>query len=449
MTDERKFPNELLALVFQHLTKRDLLNCTYTCWAWNSIGNERLYYKVYGNSNDRFRKLIRTITGAPSQTGVSTANGMPRQLGKLIRVIKLQRDYYFHANSRWYAELLSKLATVTPNVHTADIYGPNISPSVETTTEFDWEASLSSKWPHLRRLRIAAGKPTGDIKFPANNMETLLNRLHYLDIVYWPDFPEYLPPSPLMVSDIRMLKVAVQDKSSYHRLKELLNSCQDTLNTLTLSWSASSGSLSVDDLITGLRQLKKFGFSYSISADLTISTFGDHVEHLELIGSHRLVENEADRRVTNATLKTTGLKTLRVARCEHFVDYLADILAANASTLQNLYFTGDSGDLLIEGLMDNSAHLNNVTTLSFECGMLNDLKANDLADIFPNVQFLEMTAGPFSSVERWITSKTLRKFHHLKAIGSITFRELLEPNGYTLAFCDMERTLFLADVSEG
>ncbi|KAG2172633.1 hypothetical protein INT44_002648 [Umbelopsis vinacea] len=449
MTDKRTFPNELLALVFQHLTKRDVLNCTYTCWAWNSIGNERLYYKVYGNSNDRFRKLIRTITRTPSQTSVNIANGMPRQLGKLIKVIKLQRDYYFHANSRWYAELLSTLATATPNVHTADIYGPNISPSVETTTGFDWEASLSSKWPHLRRLRIAAGKPTGDLKFCANNMATLLNRLHYLDIVYWPDFPDYLPPSPLIVSNIRMLKVAVQDKPSYDRLKEVLESCQDTLNTLTLSWSASTGSLSVDDLITGLPQLKKFGFSYSISADLSISSFGDHVEHLELIGSHRLVENEADRKVTSATLKTTKLRTLRVARCEHFVDYLADILVANASTLQSLYFTGDSGDLLIEGLIDNNAHLYNVTTLSFECGMLDDLKAKDLADIFPNVQFLEMTAGPFSSVERWITSKTLGKFQDLKAIGPITFRELLDPNGYTLAFCDMERTLFLTDVSDG
>jgi F-box-like len=448
MTNEQKFPNELLVLVFQHLTKRDLLNCTYTCWTWNSIGNEQLYYKVYGNSNDKFRKLIRTITGTPSQTGVNIANVMPRQLGKLIKVIKLQRDYYFHANSRWYAELLSTLATVTPNVHTADIYGPNISPSVETSTGFDWEASLSSKWPHLRRLRIAAGKPTGDLRFRAYNMETLLNRLHYLDIVYWPDFPEYLPPSPLMLSNIMMLKVAVQDKSSYDRLKEVLKSCQDTLHTLTLSWSASTGSLSVDDLITGLRQLKTIGFSYSISADFAISSFGDHVEHLELIGSHRLVENEVDREITNATLKTSSLKTLRVARCEHFVDYLAEILVANASTLQSLYFTGDSGDLLIERLIDNRAHLNNVTTLSFECGMLDDLKAKDLADIFPNVQFLEMTAGPFSSVDRWIASKTLGRFHKLKSIGSITFRELLEPNAYTLGFCDMDRTLFLADVSE-
>ncbi|CAO3666854.1 unnamed protein product [Umbelopsis ramanniana] len=448
MRNQRKFPNELLVLVFQHLTKRDLLNCTYTCWTWNSIGNERLYYKVYSNSNDRFRKLMRTITGTPTHIGADNASGMPRQLGKLVKVIKLQRDYYFHANSRWYAELLSTLATVTPNVHSADIYGPNLSPSADSKARFDWEASLCSKWPYLRRLRIAAGKPTGDRKVRAENMENLLSRLHYLDIVYWPDFPDYIPPSPLMLSNIRMLKVAIQDKSCYDHLKEALKSCQDTLHTFTLSWSASSGLLSVDGLITGLRHLKKLGFSYSISAEFTISSFGDHIEHLELVGSHRLVENDADRETTKATLKTSRLKTLRVARCEHFVDFLAEILVANASTLQSLYFTGDSGDLLIESLVDNKAHLHNVTTLSFECGMLDDLKAQDLADIFPNVRYLEMTAGPFTSVVRWISSTTLNKFQSLEAIGSITFRELLQPNGYTMAFCDMERTLFLADVSE-
>jgi hypothetical protein len=61
---------------------------------------------------------------------------------------------------------------------------------------------------------------------------------------------------------------------------------------------------------------------------------------------------------------------------------------------------------------------------------------------------LELTAGPFTSVVRWISSTTLDKFQSLAAIGSITFRELLKPNGYTMGFCDMERTLFLADVSE-
>jgi hypothetical protein len=448
MTCGQNLPSEVLTLVFQHLTQRDLLSCTYSCWAWNAVGNERLYYKVYGNSKDRFGKLIRTINGTESPNKHDNPNTRPRSLGQLIKVIIVQRDYYFHANSQWYPQLLSRLAALTPNVHSADIYGPGINRSDDTTTRFDWERSLSSKWRHLKKLRIAAGKATGDIKLHVYNMDNLFNRLHYLDIMYWSDFPSYLPPSPLVMSNIRSLKLAIQDRPSYDRLKEALQTCQDTLHTLTISWVASSGPLNVDDLIISLRQLKNFGFSYSISAEFTITTFGDHVEHLELIGSHRLMENEVDKAAGNAMMKSSNLKTLRIARCEHFVDYIPEVLAANSTTLQNLYFIGDSGDELLTNLVTSGMRFCNITTLSFECSMLDDMMAKDLAHIFPNVQFLKLTAGPFTPAEHWLTSETLAQFKYLKAIDLQTFRELLDRNSCTIALCELEFTLFLPDITE-
>ncbi|KAH8548431.1 hypothetical protein BGW37DRAFT_507115, partial [Umbelopsis sp. PMI_123] len=439
-------PCELVTLIFQDLTRQDLINWTNVCWAWNSSGNPLLYHKVSGWSEGMFEKLLGTITEPQTPNRESDSNIISRQqqLAQLINIVEIRTDERFCDTASWYLPMFTKLAALTPNVHAADIYDPSTYGNSYGGLTFDWNEILSSKWPHLQNLKLKA--PTRYVFQPGGllNITSILQRLYHFDIEYTNSFMGFVHLSPPIMTNLMSLKVTIRDGAQYERLKLMLQHCRNTLHTLAISWQSNFEyypMLNLDDLTLGLPNLKALALRECYSPKFTIINFGSNIEHFELIG-HSCSKGNLSQLV-KAMIKNPNLKTLRILNCWD-IEQIRMALEINQVTLQTLHIASSNWAKLIDYLVANNTQVNNVTTLFFH--MYNDFQLDDLANskaaslanIFPRVERLLLTRGRITFSQgyhqdemlhhrtQWIDADTLSHFRHLKYIDTTTFDGLVD-----------------------
>lgn len=432
-----QLPSEVLRITLQYLAHHDLLNCSYTCWSWNQAANVLLYYKVYGFGESMFEKLLRTITPIrlPSDGQNSNATSRRQQLGQLVKVVVMRKDDSFRDFSDWYLPLLPKLAFATPNVHTASLYDPCASATMFSSSyrslSFDWNEAFGSNWLQLKKLKLEAPSRSGFHEGGMINIMKVFERLQSLDITYCSAIVmlklPYVPAMPFL----ECFKARVLYGDDYQRIKALTNVCRNRFHTLALIWQltiVSKPPVTLDDLTLELPNLKSFGFSYFYSRNFTISSFGAHLEELELLARDCRFEDQVDSLIGKAMMKMSKLKTLSLITCCALLEYIPMVIESNKGTLQKFYFSGKDGDKLIEDMVASNLRAYHVTTLYFEYHDLDKSMVRHLAEIFPHVQFLTLTRGKARSVQSWLSLQTLQVFKNLIGLGTTTCSELLDPS---------------------
>ncbi|KAH8548432.1 hypothetical protein BGW37DRAFT_507117 [Umbelopsis sp. PMI_123] len=444
MIQNSQLPSELLPLIFKYLIHEDLVSCSYTCWSWNDAANVLLYHRVYGFSQSMFEKLITTITPSQSPGSVKSTNIITRQrqLGNLIKVIDMKFHHSYYDFAGWYLPMLSDLAAVTPNVHTADIYEPATCCNTMDNMIFDWEEDLGCKWPYLRNLMIQA--PTRYIIHEncLRNMDRVVSRIENLNIMNSKAWNYSFASCSTPLTNLQSLKVAIRQPHEYNIMQQILQSCRNTLHTLAIAWSSvvSYGSgKQLDCLIQELPNLKKFVLLYHSEATFTLESFGDKLDELELVWIDHLYSDQPERTLGKALTKTSNLKTLILSSGLILAEYLPIALAINHVTLQKFCFAGYDGGKLISSLLMNNTRLSKVTTLCFEDRALSNAMIIDLAMIFPHVEFLVLTRGISESHEPWITCEAVSQFKRLKGIDVMTFSSLIDQGKFKNSQYRMKR----------
>ncbi|KAG2172636.1 hypothetical protein INT44_002651 [Umbelopsis vinacea] len=334
-----------------------------------------------------------------------------------------------------YLPPLSKLASMTPNVHT--VYVRDSRALVTALSAFDY----ASKWPKLKTLGLSS--PAYHLSSNTINFISVLSRLQHLDIVYAYSFPEYiLPLSPIKLK-LQSLKISIFNQLQYEGAKVMIECCRDTLNTLVISWEVTASShppLTLDNLILGLPNLKILGLTYSFHSKFTISSFGNQLEELE-IHVNKARREQLEVLIGDVLKKTSNLKTLSFGtKVSPFVEDIPMVIQSNIATLQNLYLSCNSGNDLVTSLIAMGIRTDNLSTLSFECMNFNDYMVRSLASIFPKLEYMDLTRGRLSLDQPWITNDSISLFRYLKGINAKTmFSQLVDPSRYNFAKYDIER----------
>ncbi|CAO3667215.1 unnamed protein product [Umbelopsis ramanniana] len=91
--------------------------------------------------------------------------------------------------------MLSRLASMTPSVHTVEIPVPTVRSDMSGRS-FDWSV-LASQWTNLTSLTFDAPSPfsTADYIYNLNNINDVLNKLQHLDVSICSSILKYMPPS--------------------------------------------------------------------------------------------------------------------------------------------------------------------------------------------------------------------------------------------------------------
>jgi hypothetical protein len=205
----------------------------------------------------------------------------------------------------------------------------------------------------------------------------------------------------------------------------------------------------LDDLNIGYKQLKAFGLSTDDGSHISITSFGDHLEHFEW-WSQTTETNITGDNLSQAMTKTNNLKTLSLNQSIS-CDDVAMALESNKHTLHTFYFNAFDANDLIAFLLENKVRLNKVTRLCFECVDFQNHHVPSLAEVFPNVEVLALSkfrlqheSSPWLLPEdiatidvRWIEIEALSHFKHLKAIDKLTCLELTDPPSVIYQTCDI------------
>ncbi|KAI9286744.1 hypothetical protein BC943DRAFT_229542 [Umbelopsis sp. AD052] len=470
-------PNiDVLLTIFEKLEKPDLLKCSYTCAAWNTAGNILLYRKVQPSSLNKFQKLIQTISEpSPSERNTAIAIQQLRhltkdgtltlqcrmvnisehpmamlsritieqqksesdtvwkmkrrqQLGKLIKNVTLKSLAYNDVAG--YLTQLMKFVRSSPNVQTADIDYLQIYFALDFTPKLDWEQHIGSNWRQLKDLTLRTYECYKCPIPPLSSMESMLQHLYRLDTLDWPDFLYHLPHPVPNMKNLQSLRVDISNKSSYEKLKELLQSCRNTLRSLSIRWCMTTTTdhavLDLEGLIKGLVKLKDFALTYGYEHIFTISSFGDQLETLTLISSSVEGEGQVHEIVGTAVSKTRNLKRLEIRYCKHIGKYMHAILANNRSTLQSILIASRNAAEVVASLQSKDIRIASVTTLGFHF-IQNNVQLLELARIFPQVEWLSLPDFSFSGSKRWIDSESMVQFRHLKGIDWRTSAQLVDP----------------------
>ena len=465
MESNIKFPSEILSIALQHLCPQDLVSCSRTCWTWNAIANTLLYEAVSLSSIADFRQFVECISDSKDHHGgcaENTSGSHQPPLGQLVKAVEITGGYTQFDDRRNYSSTLSRLASHTPNVHTAKLFLPILSLDTVGGSPFSW-STLAAQWPKLTKLTLKGSMNTGVDTYDLHNINHVLYRLQHLNITRCDNILTHIrTPLPFL----QCLVATIYSPSDYQALKKFLRTCQTTLHTLIIElWCFHRQALfNLDDLDIGHKQLKAFGLMKHDMSQVIMTNFGDNLEHFECWNISPGPDAVLDPSIHQGMKKTSNLKTLSFAG-NMAVYEISRVLLANKNTLHTFYLNHDRGIDLIPLLQENKVQLYNVVTLCFKCKLLEDAHVHSLAKVFPNVKFLalcrNMRSGHMTKTNRiktmpdgsiltvwefkkggpWISTEALSHFQHLKALDKITFSELEDQSLSTLRQCDIFRPI--------
>lgn len=88
--------------------------------------------------------LINSVTEVKSldESCVKLTVSKGKQLGQLVQVVNLSVIYFEYDEKHNYATMLSRLASMTPNVHTVEITVPTVRSDMSGRS-FDWSVLAS------------------------------------------------------------------------------------------------------------------------------------------------------------------------------------------------------------------------------------------------------------------------------------------------------------------
>ncbi|CAO3689857.1 unnamed protein product [Umbelopsis ramanniana] len=465
MESNIKVPSEILSIALQHLCPQDLVSCSRTCWTWNAIANTLLYEAVSLSSIANFRQFVECISEYKDHHGgcaEKTSGSYQPPLGQLVKAVEVTGGYTKFDDRRNYSSTLSRLAFHTPNVHTAKVFVPILSLDTADGSPFSW-STLAAQWPKLTNLTLKGSMNTGADTYDLHNINHVFYRLQHLNITRCEAILAHMrTPLPFL----QFLGATIHSPSDYQALKEFLRTCQTTLHTLIIElWCFHRQALfNLDDLDIGHKQLKAFGLKKHDMSQITMTNFGENLEHLECWNISPGPHAALCQSIYQGMMKTSNLKTLSFYK--NMATYeISRVLVANKNTLHTLYLNLDRGIDLIPLLQENNVQLYNVFTLCFECKLLENAHVHSLAKVFPNVKFLALCRNlrplqhvktnrtstmPDGSIvaiwkqqkgEPWISTEALSHFQHLKALDRITFSELEDQSLSTLQQCDIFRPI--------
>jgi hypothetical protein len=149
----------------------------------------------------------------------------------------LRFPWNYHSPLGYLLHMVSRLASLIPNVHTLHLEDASGSSYVREgpiqAIQFDWEVEVGSKWPELINLTLM------DYEIPYNqsmqhvNTEAMLQRLHTLDISSYSRFSYTLPS---VMPQLQSLKVQIETDQLFQNLMTTLQSCKGSLHTLECLW---------------------------------------------------------------------------------------------------------------------------------------------------------------------------------------------------------------------
>ncbi|CAO3667183.1 unnamed protein product [Umbelopsis ramanniana] len=327
---------------------------------------------------------------------------------------------------------------------------PILTGEIISDSNFDWSI-LAARWTKLTSLTLRETTDWPVVQEELTNFSNVLSRIQHLEVTTCVNGLTSMLPFLRAQPCLQSLMVNIAGSGDYEALREISQTCRNTLHTLIIDllWCGDTLNTNLDDFNIANKLLKTIGVKND-SDDFHITSFGDNLEQLEWWCIYHNHHNRGNS-IIQAMKKTNKLKTLSLVG-EMTLVYIPLVLEANKSTLHTFYFRALApsvgNESLISLLLANKVQLCNVTTLFFECDTPKNSDVQSLAEIFPNVEFLGLTSDttmfltqryPMSSSGRvpskWITTDDLSHFRHLKAIDEITYSQVIDQNEVTYQKC--------------
>lgn len=212
--------------------------------------------------------------------------------------------------------------------------------------------------------------------------------------------------------------------AEYSRLLDVITTCRGTLELLALDWSIEETGQwqDLDLLIENLPKLTSFGLAWNGLSDFGISSFGDHLQELELIDSIPYHNAALDNKLGMALACTSNLKKLKVRSHRTLLNDAFTAVEANRTTLEEFYFCGSDISSELLGLSWKKVSVPNLRVLHLHTALCTFSAATSIPAVFPQLQFLGLRLTSDIGDTNSNLEFVLGRLQHLKGIHIQIFK---------------------------
>ncbi|CAO3673947.1 unnamed protein product [Umbelopsis ramanniana] len=358
--------------------------------------------KIVVRNRRELNELIGRIEDSGQQELDNNPSARRPQFGTLIKVLMLDFEPDPNIQLKYGLLNLSRLAFLTPNIHTLRIIGAHYYHGITywqpRRITYDWEVELASKLPKLVNLTLTEYRREAEF-VRHKNTKFMLQRLHTLDILQYPRFTWILPHT---MTHLRSLKLCIGTEESLQRLMTILENCGRSLHTLVINTCGPHDYLddthfNLNEIVELVPNLMAFGFAYASGRPLMINSLPSQLEELEMNATNDELFYFEAAHDHNLERESEGFRvpTLKKFRMDFKIldCYMLKILMANKDTLEELVLCKSITDTekAMVMLQEKHVRMEKVVNLTFFNPIFDDeTSLLETKAVFPHVEVITM-----------------------------------------------------------
>lgn len=422
MSQLATFPHELLTKIISHLNNVDILNCVYINRNWNYVACAYFLYRNLRLANTQtlnacLDMMDQTALKRNSPEHQSEYSG--RNYGAYVKSVDLSYD---GSNMVLDEYKLTRLATRCHNLETL-----NIRNSHDLRDE--WVAQILKRCPHLIHINLSGCGFLTSRCLANNNAVTIRQNLQVLNTIFcyrfWPTSIHLRFPS------LTDLKLQVMDMSGFTVVRQLVEACSNSLQSLAIIWryrlsiESVFASASINQILQNVPKLKKLALDCQTGESLEVYQFPTTIVELQLYCLCAKVTVAAVENLKN--LKRLFLNYTFISQTT-----IQQVLDANGGTLEALGYNEGSGRPLTKSLLAPCVNLRSLqTTLAPGPSLIKviaDLyrqRLEHLSNKWEGHTYIPSAFKPIEGLWELLTSSPWPRIRSLDIVNAVVTKETL------------------------
>ncbi|CAO3679356.1 unnamed protein product [Umbelopsis ramanniana] len=422
MSQLATFPHELLTKIISHLNNVDILNCVYINRNWNYVACAYFLYRNLRLANTQtlnacLDMMDQTARKRNSPEHQSEYSG--RNYGAYVKSVDLSYD---GSNMVLDEYKLTRLATHCHNLETL-----NIRNSHDLRDE--WVAQILKRCPHLIHINLSGCGFLTSRCLESSNAVTIRQNLQVLNTIFcyrfWPTSIHLRFPS------LTDLKLQVMDMSGFTVVRQLVEACSISLQSLAIIWryrlsiESVFASASINQILQNVPKLKKLALDCQTGESLEVYQFPTTIVELQLYCLCAKVTVAAVENLRN--LKRLFLNYTFISQTT-----IQQVLDANGGTLEALGYNEGSGRPLTKSLLAPCVNLRSLqTTLAPGPSLIKviaDLyrqRLEHLSNKWEGHTYIPSAFKPIEGLWELLTSSPWPRIRSLDIVNAVVTKEIL------------------------
>ncbi|KAH8551975.1 hypothetical protein BGW37DRAFT_319580 [Umbelopsis sp. PMI_123] len=346
------FPHELLTKIISHLNSVDVLNCVYINKSWNYVA---CAYFLYRNLRLANTQTLNACLDMLDQTALKRRSPdhqseySSRNYGAYVKAVDLSYD---GSNMVLDEDKLIRLATHCYNLEILNIRNSH-------DLRDAWLAQILKRCPYLIHINLSGCGFLTSQCLENTNASKIRQRLQVLNTIFCYRF--WSTTMHMTFPSLTDLKLQVMDMSGFTVVRQLVEACSNSLQSLAIIWryrlsiESVFASASINQILGNVPKLKKLALDCQTGESLEVYQFPTTIIELQLYclcSKVTVAAVENLRNLKRLFLNYTFIPQTTIQR----------ILEINGDTLEALGYNEGSGRPLTKALLDPCVNLCSLQT---------------------------------------------------------------------------------------